>query len=164
MLDGEVLEGAVALVAALNAGGYHLATAESCTGGLLAGAVTAVAGSSAVFDQGFVTYSNEAKHRLLGVPESLLAAYGAVSNEVAAAMASGLRNRAHADFAVSVTGIAGPGGGSDLKPVGLVYFGIAGPNGVKTYERRFGELGRDAVRQNSVLFALKSVLQAVVDV
>ena len=114
-----------AVLDACRARGWHVATAESCTGGLVAAALTAIAGSSDVVERGFVTYSNEAKSELLGVPPATIAAHGAVSAETAAAMAEGAVARAPVDLAVSITGVAGPGGGSAEKPVGLVYFGVA---------------------------------------
>ncbi|HLZ65125.1 MAG TPA: CinA family protein [Aliidongia sp.] len=126
MIDAEVLAAAEALLALGRAQGLRLGTAESCTGGLIAGALTAIAGSSDVVEAGFMTYSNEAKTAMLGVPADLFPTVGAVSDEVAAAMAVGVLDRLpRIDLAVSVTGIAGPGGGSDAKPVGLVHFGIA---------------------------------------
>jgi len=144
---------AASLIALYKAKKLRAATAESCTGGLVAGAITDIPGSSAVFTHGFVTYANEAKTEMLGVPDSLLAKHGAVSSEVAAAMAQGAKARAGVDFAVSTTGIAGPDGGSPEKPVGTVWFGLAGPHGVTTYHKQFpGD--RDAVRQASVEFAL----------
>jgi nicotinamide-nucleotide amidase len=109
--------------------GLKIATAESCTGGLVAGALTEIAGSSDVVDRGFVTYSNEAKQAMLGVPAATLKRYGAVSAETAAAMAKGALKHSLADIAVAVTGVAGPGGGSKQKPVGLVYFAAASRNG-----------------------------------
>lgn len=141
------------LIALCTAKGLHVATAESCTGGLIAAALTSVAGSSAVFTHGFVTYANEAKTQMLGVPEVLLAAQGAVSPEVAAAMAVGARERAEAALAVSTTGIAGPGGGSSAKPVGTVWFGLASAHGVTTSTKIFAG-DRDAIRQQAVTFAL----------
>ena len=134
--------------------GLMTATAESCTGGLVAGALTAIAGSSAVVDRGFVTYSNEAKSDLVGVPADLIAAHGAVSEPVARAMAQGAVARSRAAVSVAITGIAGPGGGSDEKPVGLVHFAAAGPAGVIHVEKRFGDIGREAVRLESVRVAL----------
>ena len=134
--------------------GLMVATAESCTGGLVAGALTAIAGSSAVVDRGFVTYSNEAKSDLVAVPAALIEAHGAVSEPVARAMAAGAVTRSRAQVSVAVTGIAGPGGGSDDKPVGLVHFAAAGPAGVIHVERRFGDIGREAVRLESVRLAL----------
>jgi nicotinamide-nucleotide amidase len=125
MLPQATLDQAAALLAALRAEGRRLVTAESCTGGLIAAALTHVAGSSDVFERGFVTYSNESKAEALGVDPALIARHGAVSAEVAAAMAAGALAHARADLSVSVTGIAGPGGGSPEKPVGLVWFGVA---------------------------------------
>lgn len=140
--------------------GIRLATAESCTGGLLAGALTGPAGASDVFDRGFVTYSNDAKSEILGVDPATLAAFGAVSEEVAAEMAQGALDRSRADFAVSVTGIAGPGG-SEYKPEGRVCFGLAGPDGVEVETVEFGALGRDEVRDASVAHALHLLLVAL---
>lgn len=132
-----------------------IATAESCTGGLIAGALTGVAGSSDVVDRGFVTYSNAAKIDMLGVNPATLEAFGAVSEEVAQEMAMGALARSNAQLAVSVTGIAGPGG-SEHKPEGMVCFGIA-KTGIAPYTETvlFGALGRDNVRENTVLHALK---------
>jgi nicotinamide-nucleotide amidase len=139
----------------------RLATAESCTGGLVAGAITAVAGSSDAFDRGFVTYSNAAKEEMLGVPNDILARYGAVSAETARAMAHGAVERSFADIAVSVTGIAGPGGGSLEKPVGLVHFACLRKGfGVEHVERRFGPLSREAIREASVGQALELLIEA----
>jgi nicotinamide-nucleotide amidase len=135
--------------------GWRLATSESCTGGLVAAALTEVAGSSAVFDRGYVTYSNDAKAALLGVPEHLLASYGAVSSQVASAMAQGALSRADADLTVAVTGVAGPGGGSAEKPVGLVYFATAVQGGdILGHVEQFGDLGRGQVRQAALTTAL----------
>lgn len=150
---------AAELVALYKAKGLRAATAESCTGGLVAGAITDISGSSAVFTHGFVTYANEAKTQMLGVPEEMLAVHGAVSSEVAAAMASGARTRAGADFAVSTTGIAGPDGGSAEKPVGTVWFGLAGPAGVTTYHHVFPG-NRGEVRRASVEYALALLQEA----
>jgi nicotinamide-nucleotide amidase len=139
--------------------GWRLATCESCTGGLVAAALTEVAGSSDVFDRGYVTYSNDAKAALLGVPQHLLDSYGAVSPQVAAAMAQGALSRADADLTVSVTGIAGPGGGSVEKPVGLVYFATAVQGGdILGHAEQFGDLGRSDVRQAALITALKLLL------
>jgi nicotinamide-nucleotide amidase len=145
---------ASAVLAAARAKGLRIATAESCTGGLLAGALTDIAGSSDVFERGFVTYSNPAKTELLGVDPALIAAYGAVSEEVAAAMAAGALAHSAADLAVSTTGIAGPGG-SEFKPEGRVCFGIAGANGTQTKTIDFGALGRGKVRAAAVDEALR---------
>ena len=136
----------------------RVATAESCTGGLVAGALTEIAGSSDVVDRGFVTYSNEAKEAMLGVPASVLKRHGAVSRETAAAMAKGALKNSLADIAVSITGIAGPGGGSKQKPVGLVYFAAARRGGRRLAARRlYGEIGRSRVRALSVAQALSMI-------
>jgi nicotinamide-nucleotide amidase len=133
----------------------RIATAESCTGGLVIGALTDIAGSSDVVDRGFVTYSNAAKETLLGVPSTTLVAHGAVSRETAEAMARGALTHSPADLAVAVTGIAGPGGGSADKPVGLVHFAAARRNGpLILRERRFGDIGRAEIRRLSVIEAL----------
>lgn len=157
--DIQTLAGAI--VAEATARGLSLATAESCTGGLIAGALTAIPGSSAVVDRGFVTYSNEAKTQMLGVPAPMIAIHGAVSEPVARAMAEGALACSDAGAAVSVTGVAGPGGGSAEKPVGLVHFAAAGPRGTVHLERRFGDIGRDAVRLESVRVALDLLLEQV---
>lgn len=139
--------------------GWMLATAESCTGGLIAGAITDVAGSSAVFDRGFITYSNSAKTQMVGVPPAVIAAHGAVSEEVAEAMARGALARSDAQVAVSVTGIAGPGG-SEFKPEGRVCFGLATEAHCHTETVDFGALGRAEVRARTVAHALALVEQA----
>jgi len=132
-----------------------IATAESCTGGLIAAGLTAIAGSSDVLDRGFVTYSNEAKQQMLGVPADILRDHGAVSRQTAEAMARGALGRANADLVVAITGIAGPGGGNDDKPVGLVHFAAASRSGKLTHhEARYGDIGRAEVRHKSVLQAL----------
>ncbi len=128
---------AEALLGCLRARGLRLATAESCTGGLVAALITAIPGASDVFGHGFVTYANEAKIDLLGVPAALLAAHGAVSEAVARAMAAGALARAAAGVALAITGIAGPGGGSAEKPVGLVWFGLARAGEVRALSRKF---------------------------
>lgn len=151
---------AQALLDASRARGLWLATAESCTGGLIAGAITTPPGASAIFDRGFVTYTNEAKQDLLGVCPDTLATHGAVSEQVAAEMAQGALARSRADIAVSVTGIAGPGG-SEHKPEGRVCFGLATRNGVTTETVDFGPQGRDAVRAATVDHALRLLFQAV---
>ena len=137
-----------------------IVTAESCTGGLLAGALTDIAGSSTVVDRGYVTYSNQAKHDVLGVPKDTIAAFGAVSRETAEAMVRGALGRANVDLAVSITGIAGPDGGSAEKPVGLVHFAAASSAGTLIHaEKHFGDIGRAAVRQASVVQALSMLLK-----
>ena len=135
-----------------------IATAESCTGGLVAGALTGVAGSSAVVDLGFVTYSNAAKSELIGVPAELIQTHGAVSEDVARAMVEGALQHSKATLAVSITGIAGPGGGSETKPVGLVHFGIADAGGTGHIAHRFGDIGREEVRLASMRVALTLLL------
>jgi nicotinamide-nucleotide amidase len=152
---------AAALLARARAAGATVATAESCTGGLLSGAITEAPGSSDIFDRGFVTYSNAAKVEMLGVSEATLAAHGAVSEEVAREMAEGALARSAATVAVSVTGIAGPGG-SEVKPEGRVCFGLAAqglPTRTETVE--FGALGRSEVRRRSVEHALGLLLGAI---
>jgi nicotinamide-nucleotide amidase len=133
----------------------RLATAESCTGGLIAGALTEIPGSSDVFERGFVVYSNHAKQELLDVPKSLLAEFGAVSEEVAIVMATGAVIRSRADVSVAVTGIAGPGGGTGDKPVGLVHIAAYRKgNGVTHEEYNFGDVGRSQVRLRTIEAAL----------
>lgn len=136
-------------------------TAESCTGGMIAAAITDRSGSSAIFDFGFVTYANEAKTDLLHVPAEILEKYGAVSAETARAMAKGALAHARADIAVAVTGIAGPDGGTKEKPVGLVWFGLATPSGVRAERRLFANASRAVVRAKSVEAALTMVKQAI---
>jgi nicotinamide-nucleotide amidase len=138
--------------------GWMMVTAESCTGGLVAGAITRVAGASLVLDRGFVTYSNEAKTEMLGVPAELILAQGAVSEAVAYAMAEGAMRNSAAHIAVAVTGVAGPGGGSDLKPVGLVHFACATRDETVHLEKRFGDLGREAIRLAAVDTAIQLVI------
>lgn len=148
------------LLARAQAKGLHIATAESCTGGLVAGAITDVAGSSAIFDRGFVTYTNAAKVAMLGVAQTTLNRVGAVSEPVAAEMALGALAASDAQIAVSVTGIAGPGG-SEFKPEGRVCFGIASGTTVQTETIEFGAAGRAAVRAAAVDHALQLLLAAV---
>jgi nicotinamide-nucleotide amidase len=153
--------GAEALLALARGRGVKIATAESCTGGLIAGAITDIAGSSDIFDRGFVTYSNAAKCDMLGVRAVTLQQFGAVSEEVAREMADGALARSAADLAVSVTGIAGPGG-SEHKPEGRVCFGLADksrPTLIETVE--FGPLGRSEVRRATVIHALHMLVQAL---
>ncbi|WDI30783.1 CinA family protein [Hyphococcus flavus] len=150
---------AQAIIDKAGAQGLTVATAESCTGGMIAAALTDVPGSSAVVDRGFVTYSNEAKAEMLGVPMKLIEQNGAVSAAVARVMALGALLHSRADIAVSVTGIAGPSGGTDRKPVGLVWFGLADREGVTRVERRvFAEGGRDFVRTKAAETALHLML------
>ena len=151
-----------AVLDACAARGIMLATAESCTGGMIVAALTDIAGSSAVVDRGFVTYSNAAKMEMLGVANATLDTYGAVSRETAGEMADGALARSRAGIAVSVTGIAGPGGGSADKPVGLVWFGLAVAGRPTATERRvFEDNGRGFIREQTVLHALGMVLKAL---
>jgi nicotinamide-nucleotide amidase len=137
-----------------------VATAESCTGGLVAAALTDIPGSSDVIDRGFVTYSNDAKHQMLGVPTATLDTFGAVSKETATAMAFGALEHADVDLAVAITGIAGPGGATPGKPVGLVHLAVAARDGRITHkECRFGAVGRANVREQSVVEALKMMTE-----
>ena len=150
-----LIEQAAALLDLCRRKELHIATAESCTGGLIAATLTEIAGSSDVVDRGFVTYSNEAKQAMLGVPAATIQKFGAVSRETAEAMAQGALAHSLAELAVSVTGIAGPGGGSAEKPVGLVHLAAASKRGELVHrERRFGDIGRAQVRQASVVEAL----------
>jgi nicotinamide-nucleotide amidase len=140
-----------------------LATAESCTGGLVAAALTEIAGSSDVFDRGFVTYSNAAKEKMLGVPADVLERFGAVSRETAGAMAQGALAHSQATITVAVTGIAGPGGGSAAKPVGLVHFaGVARDGRTVHREKHYGKIGRHRVRVRSTGEAL-AILQSLAE-
>src|SRR5918994_3029215 len=156
MADAQTQAAAIALLDICKARKLMLATAESCTGGLVAGALTDIASSSAVVDRGFVTYTDEAKQQMLGVPAETLRTHGAVSRQTAEAMANGVLKHSPADLAVSITGIAGPGGGTAEKPVGLVHFAAATRSGGRLIhrERRFGDIGRAEVRRLSVLEAL----------
>ncbi len=155
MLPPETLDDAAALLQRMAAKGQTLATAESCTGGLIAAALTAIAGSSAVVLAGFVTYSNEMKQQMLDVPEAVLARVGAVSEETARAMVAGALRHSGADIAVSCTGIAGPGGATPGKPVGLVYIGAGRKGGVITVQRHVFPGDRMAVRAATVATALR---------
>jgi nicotinamide-nucleotide amidase len=152
------LEQARTILARARSAGLMIAAAESCTGGLIAGLFTEIAGSSDVFERGFVTYSNEAKEDLLGVPTDLIHKHGAVSEAVARAMAAGALKHSLAQIAVAVTGIAGPGGGTAQKPVGLVYIAVAATDRqTRVQEFRFGDIGRSEVRLATVTEALKLI-------
>jgi nicotinamide-nucleotide amidase len=162
MFPNDLEEKAAALVALYTERRLTLATAESCTGGLVAGLITQVPGSSAVLDRGFVTYSNAAKVDCLGVHPLLIDTWGAVSAQTARAMALGALAHAPVDVAVSITGIAGPGGGSADKPVGLVHFACAHTNGECILaEKRYGDLGREAIRLASVATAIELLFKVV---
>ena len=161
MFPPDLLSDAAALLDRLRALGLRLATAESCTGGLIAALFTEIAGSSDVVERGFVTYSDAAKTELLGVSDELLALHGAVSEPVARAMVQGALARSHADVAVSVTGVAGPAGGSDAKPVGLVHIAAMRKGGeILHQECRFGAIGRGPIRLASVQVALQLISRA----
>jgi nicotinamide-nucleotide amidase len=139
-----------------------IATAESCTGGLVAALLTEIAGSSAVVDRAFITYSNRAKEEMLSVPGDLLADFGAVSEPVARAMAEGALHESRANLTVSITGIAGPGGATAMKPVGLVHFAVARENrAIRHEEHRFGDLGRAGIRLEAVRVALRMLRDGI---
>ncbi len=161
MFPDDIQRLARAVIEAAGARGLMVAAAESCTGGLVSAVLTEIAGSSAVVERGFVTYSNAAKTDLLGVPADLIDRHGAVSDPVARAMAEGALAHSRAQVSVAVTGVAGPGGGTTEKPVGLVHFAAAGPAGLIHVERRFGDVGREAVRLDSVRTALKLLLDRI---
>jgi len=163
VIDAELRAAAKRVLDLCRARGLKIATAESCTGGLVAATLTDIAGSSDVVDCGFVTYSNAAKQAMLGVPTQTLKRHGAVSAETAAAMAAGALKNSPADVAVAITGIAGPGGGTTEKPVGLVHFAAASRGGRRLARaRRYGKIGRRRVRQRSVAEAL-ALLQVLAE-
>ena len=157
VLPDEVEEATRRLLAKACERDLTLATAESCTGGMIAAALTDVPGSSAVFYGGYITYANTAKSRMIQVQPRLIGDYGAVSNQVARAMADGARNTAKVDLAVAVTGIAGPDGGTEKKPVGLVYVAVSSDLATVVIEHRFGDLGRDGIRRATMDAALDLV-------
>jgi nicotinamide-nucleotide amidase len=158
LFDRDITELASLALAEARAKKVMIATTESCTGGLVAAALTSIAGSSDVFERGFVTYSNAAKTELIGVPAALISEYGAVSEPVARAMAEGALLHAKAQLAVSITGIAGPGGGSAEKPVGLVHFACARRSEPTLHiERHYGDQSRDEIRNLSVIDALSLI-------
>ena len=162
MLPDDLLSLAETVLDRYRAAGLHIATAESCTGGLIAGCLTEIAGSSEVVDRGFVTYSNEAKHELLDVPEAMLVRHGAVSEEAVRAMAEGALAKSRAEVTVAVTGVAGPGGGSPEKPVGLVHIATARHSAATCHRRMaYGAIGRDAIRKATVATALEMLLARV---
>lgn len=162
MFSEEIYAKVRALLDDCRSRGIHIATAESCTGGLIAAALTEIAGSSDVFERGFVTYQNEAKSENLGVSEHTLIAHGAVSELVAREMAEGALQRSTAEVSVAVTGVAGPGGGSVEKPVGLVHVATALKGGDTLHRRcEFGEIGREAIRQATVVEALDLLTSVV---
>ena len=161
MFAGDLRSEATALLAKFRSAGLRVATAESCTGGLICALLTEIAGSSDVLERGFITYSNDAKVELLGVTKRSLVAHGAVSRETALAMASGALKHSKAQVSVAVTGVAGPGGGTPDKPVGLVHLAAAHTDG-RTWHRemRYGDLGRAQVREATVRTALEMLADA----
>jgi len=162
MFNDELLDLADQVLKAARERGVRIATAESCTGGLVAGVLTEIAGSSDVVDRGFVTYSNRAKQAVLGVPGDLIADVGAVSEPVARFMAEGALEASDAHIAVAITGVAGPGGGSPMKPVGTVHFATARANGpIQHRMEMFGDIGRGRVRTESVRVALEMMRERV---
>jgi nicotinamide-nucleotide amidase len=165
MIDEELRGAAQRVLDACLARGLTIATAESCTAGLVTATLTEIPGSSAVVLCGFTTYSDQSKHNMLGVPADTLKRHGAVSRETAEAMARGALEHSNADLAVAITGIAGPGGGSPEKPVGLVHFAAARRGGSRVQrEERFGDIGRSEVRRRSVLVALALLEQLASEV
>lgn len=162
MFSSETVNLATQVLHMARSRGYHLATAESCTGGLIMAALTEIAGSSDVVDRGFITYTNQAKTDLLKVDNAIIETCGAVSGQCAIAMAMGALGASAATLALSVTGIAGPDGGTDEKPVGLVHIAIARQNGPALHQKHlFGDIGRREVRQATVIAALKLFLSAM---
>jgi nicotinamide-nucleotide amidase len=161
MFDDATRQAAGRLIGTLLDRKLTIVTAESCTGGLIAGALTEIPGSSEAVFGGFVTYANEAKVTMIGVDEGLIARHGAVSALVARAMAEGALHTAMVDIAIAVTGIAGPGGASEEKPVGLVHLACATKAGISHVERRFGALGRQGIREATVKAALELALACV---
>lgn len=161
MFSEEIIRNAEQVLEGCRRAGYQIATAESCTGGLIAGSLTAIAGSSDVVDRGFVTYTNEAKHQMLGVPMVLFETVGAVSEDVARAMAEGAVENSDSQIAVSVTGIAGPGGGTDSKPVGLVHMAVAVKKRPTLHERHVFPGDRHGVRIATVGHALSLIINVL---
>ena len=162
MFDGETMIIIKDVLDQARENSLMIATAESCTGGLIAAALTSVAGSSDVVERGFVTYSNEAKVEMLGVDNDLILVHGAVSQQVARAMCEGALEHSNADLAVSVTGVAGPGGGSEDKPVGTVHVAVASPNSPTNHALlQFGDIGRENIRHKTMLAAFSMLLEAM---
>ncbi len=160
MFDEELATIAQQVIKEFGEAGFTLATAESCTGGLIGGCITSVGGSSAVFDRGFITYSNEAKSEVLGVSSELIAEHGAVSAQVASEMAIGAIKQSGVNAAVAVTGVAGPGGGTETKPVGIVYIAVATSDeeGAFVEDFNFADMSRDEVRRETIKEALEMLL------
>ncbi len=158
----DLLQAARLLLDDAQARGIKIATAESCTGGLVAALLTEIAGSSATVDRAFVVYSNQAKQEMLGVPGDMIADFGAVSEPVARALAEGALHQSRANLTVAITGIAGPGGATPMKPVGLVHFASARENrAIRHEEHRFGDIGRDQVRLEAVRVALRMLHEGI---
>ncbi len=164
MFDEAIHAKARAVLGACREAGVMVASAESCTGGLVAGALTEIAGSSDVVERGFVTYSYESKSEMLGVPAEMIAAHGAVSEPVARAMAEGALARSEAQLGIAVTGVAGPGSDSQAKPAGLVHLAVAREGAATSHQKReFGDVGRDAVRRAAVAAALDLILRRLAE-
>lgn len=157
-IDPELPEIANYVLIKLREAGFKVATAESCTGGLISSLLTSIAGSSDVFERGFVTYSNKSKSEQIGVDEKLIEEFGAVSSQTAMAMAAGCLDNSDANISAAVTGIAGPDGGTQDKPIGLVYIAVAGPEGMFVEELKFGNIGRDEIRNQSAIAALEMIV------
>jgi len=157
----DIFAEAKSIIALATEKGLTIGTAESCTGGLIGGAITAIPGSSAIFKGGIIAYDNAIKTKLLGVSPSVLGKYGAVSEKTAERMAAGARERLSVDIALSVTGIAGPGGGTEDKPVGTVWMGIATKDGVSATLFEYGDIGRNRVRDQACMDALKVISKAL---
>ncbi|MCF6326687.1 MAG: CinA family protein [Devosiaceae bacterium] len=163
MFPDPIMELSAKTVQSLKAKNMNICTAESCTGGLIVSALTSVPGSSTVVYGGFITYANEAKIAMVDVPSKLISQHGAVSQDVAIAMAQGALKQSKSDISIAVTGIAGPGGGTAEKPVGLVHFSCATKERTHHQEMKFGDLGREAIRMATVKKALEMVLKTIVD-
>ncbi len=159
--DAQVVSQAKTLVDALVSKGETLSTAESCTGGLIGSAITSISGASKIFEQGFITYANSAKEKLLGVSPNTLTSFGAVSSQTAYEMALGVCNTSQSTLGIAVTGIAGPTGGTPEKPVGLVYIGICYKNSATVFEYHF-KGSRDEIRKNTVFCALKNANNIII--
>jgi nicotinamide-nucleotide amidase len=158
----DLLQSAALLLDDAQARGIKIATAESCTGGLVAALLTEIAGSSATVERGFVVYSNQAKQEMLGVPGDMIADFGAVSEPVARALAEGALHESRANLSIAITGIAGPGGATPMKPIGLVHFASARENrAIRHEEHRFGDIGRDQVRLEAVRVALRMLREGL---
>jgi nicotinamide-nucleotide amidase len=162
IFPSDLIQSARLLLADAQARGVKIATAESCTGGLVAALLTEIAGSSATVDRAFVVYSNQAKQEMLGVPGDMIADFGAVSEPVARALAEGALHESRANLTIAITGIAGPGGATPMKPIGLVHFASARENrAIRHEEHRFGDIGREEVRLEAVRVALRMLSEGI---